>query len=194
MSASALKEIIISLNNPSFGDFKHRASTTVELEIKANSWPNYMTNAKTSQFRTVNFPLKIHLWQHLWLFVLRGLILTIRNLGRGYAVITAVVYGRLMNSRIITVRVSVHYKNQLFHHVIVFLSYFVYPGLDFLWATRLLFLEKHRMLTLPVHLIHIHATSIWWRPNFSFAFVSLDVLFWLFHVLSCACLFSLSVM
>ena len=62
------------------------------------------------------------------------------------------------------------------------LSCFFYPGLDFLWATRWVFLEKQGTLTLPVHLIYV--------PSCSFTFVTLNVhvLFWLFHVLCCVCL------
>ena len=37
--------------------------------------------------------------------------------------------------------------------VIVFLASFVYPGLDLLWATRRVFLEKQRTLILPLHLV-----------------------------------------
>ena len=36
----------------------------------------------------------------------------------------------------------------------VFLSSLVYPGLDFLWTTRRVFLKKRRTLTLPVHLVY----------------------------------------
>ena len=44
-------------------------------------------------------------------------------------------------------------KTDLFN-VSVFLSSFVYLGLDFLWATSRVFLEKQRTLTLPVYLTH----------------------------------------
>ena len=67
---------------------------------------------------------------------------------------------------------------------------FVYPGLDFLWATRRVFLEKQRTLTIPVHLVH--APSFLWSPSCSFTFVTLCVLFWLFYVLCSVCLFSMS--
>ena len=41
-------------------------------------------------------------------------------------------------------------ENWIVQRVIVFLSCFVYLGLDFLWLTWRVFLEKERMLTLPV--------------------------------------------
>ena len=92
----------------------------------------------------------------------------------------------IMNSWIF--RVYQHLKNQFAHHVMGFLSSFIYLELDLIWATQLVFLEKQRTFTLPVHLVH--APSFCWS-HFSFAFVSFCVLFWLFHVLCCVCLFPL---
>ena len=54
-------------------------------------------------------------------------------------------------------------ENWCIQRVIVFLSSFVYPGLDILWATRRVFLEKQETLTLLVHLFH--APSFKWSPS-----------------------------
>ena len=69
-------------------------------------------------------------------------------------------------------------------------SSLVYPGLHFLWATQWVFLEKQRTLTLPLQLFH--APSFYWSPICSFTLVTLYVLLWLFYVLCCVCLFSMS--
>ena len=89
----------------------------------------------------------------------------------------------IMNSRIVTVY-HLHMRTDLFN-ALVFLSSFVYPGHDFLWATRWVFLERQRTLTLPVHVVHAPSFLV----EFEFTFVSLYVLFWLFYILCCACLF-----
>ena len=57
-------------------------------------------------------------------------------------------------------------KADFFQHVIVFLSSFVFPGVDFLWATRRVFLEKRRTLIISMHLLH--ALSFLWSPSCSF--------------------------
>ena len=48
----------------------------------------------------------------------------------------------------------------------------------------------NRTLTLPVH--QVLASSFWWSLSFSFTFVTLYVLFWLFTVLCCMYLFAMS--
>ena len=65
----------------------------------------------------------------------------------------------LFCARLLTIRHSGsnHYRShELVHRycVILFLSSFNYPILDFLWATRRMFLKEERTLTRPVHLVH----------------------------------------
>ena len=59
-------------------------------------------------------------------------------------------------------------------------------GHDIIWATRWVFHEKQRTLTLPVHLVH--APSFWWSLGRSFLFSFFYVYFLLFasmlHVVS----------
>ena len=64
----------------------------------------------------------------------------------------------LINSWIVTVYPSAPWKLicSLFHR---FLSSLVYHELDFLWATRRVFLETQRMFKLPVHLVHAPSFS-----------------------------------
>ena len=50
--------------------------------------------------------------------------------------------------------IHLHNKKWVVQRVIVFLSFFVYPGLYFLWATRRAILEKLRTLTLPLYLVY----------------------------------------
>ena len=52
------------------------------------------------------------------------------------------------------------------------------------------FQKSERTLNLLVHLVH--APKFQWSPSCSFTFVTLYVLFWLFHVLCCVRLFSMS--
>ena len=67
-------------------------------------------------------------------------------------------------------RIQQHHVNRIIHCVIVFLS-FVYQWYHILCATWQVFLEKQRMLSLPVHLVH--ASSLYWNLGCSFTFVSL---------------------
>ena len=59
--------------------------------------------------------------------------------------------------------------------IIIFLSSFVYPGLDLLWATRRVFREQQKTFTLPVHPVHAHGFK--WSPICLFTFVTLYLLF-----------------
>ena len=95
----------------------------------------------------------------------------------------------IMNSWIVTMCPSAPWKPicSTCHN---FLSSFVYPGLVCLWATRRVFLEKQRTLTLPVQLVH--APSFMLGPSCSFTFVTFYALFQLRYVLCCVGLFSMS--
>ena len=58
------------------------------------------------------------------------------------------IYSEMFQLNVILVALSV------LERFFFFLSSFVYPGLDVLWANRRMFLEKQRTLTQPVHLVH----------------------------------------
>ena len=71
-----------------------------------------------------------------------------------------------------------------------FPSSFVYPGSEFLWATRRAFVEKRERLSyrLTWSMLVVFIKSL----ICSFTFVAMYVLFWLFYVRCCLCLFYMS--
>ena len=85
--------------------------------------------------------------------------------------------------------IHLNHENWFIQHVIAFFSSFVYPGLDSLWASRLVLLEKQMTLIIPLYLVH---ALKFYCPSCFFTFVTSYVLFWLFYVLRCVCLFSLT--
>ena len=80
--------------------------------------------------------------------------------------------GVIMNSWVLRC-IHLHHENRFVQCVIVFLSFFVYPDLDFLWAARWVFLGKQFFVVRVTHFL-------------------LYVFICLFYVLCCVCLVSMS--
>ena len=92
----------------------------------------------------------------------------------------------IKNSWIVTVYPSAPWK-LIGQRVVVYLSSFVYHGLDFLWATRQMFLEKQRTLTLPLNLFHAHSFNGVWVAHLLLVLWMYDFSYFVY----CVCLFSM---